>query len=162
MVLAHRREGISTWHPASILATWFGTGLLPGAPGTWGSAAALPFAWILASWGGMWAMLAASLICFLVGWWASAIYVRRSGIDDPGEIVIDEVAAQWLVLAFVPPDLFLYAIGFALFRVLDITKPWPAGWADRHVEGGLGVMIDDTLVALYGTAAMVALAAWWL
>jgi phosphatidylglycerophosphatase A len=161
LVLARRREGLSPRHPAALLSTWFGAGLLPGAPGTWGSAAALPFAWGLAMWGGAWALVGAAVACFLVGWWSSAVYVRRTGLDDPGEIVIDEVAGQWLVLAFVPPDPVLYGIGFLVFRVLDIWKPFPAGWADRHIEGGLGVMTDDALAALYGTAIMAAVAAWW-
>lgn len=154
MVLATRRSGIAATHPAFIAATWFGAGLLPGAPGTWGSLAALPFAWALAVWGGPWALAAAAAACFGGGWWASAVYVRRTGIDDPQEIVVDEVAGQWMVLAFVPPDPVLYAVGFVVFRVLDIWKPFPAGWADRHIEGGLGVMTDDALAAFYGTALM--------
>lgn len=160
MVIARRRDGISPWHPASIACTWFGAGLLPGAPGTWGSAAALPFAWILALWGGPAALLAAAVACFAAGWWASAAYVRLTGIDDPGEIVIDEVAGQWLVLAFVPPEPLLYLAGFAIFRVLDIWKPFPANWADRTIEGGLGVMTDDALAALYGMALMALVVAW--
>jgi phosphatidylglycerophosphatase A len=161
LILARRRDGIAAWHPAFLAATWFGCGLLPRAPGTWGSLAALPFAWGLFQWGGSGAVLAASLACFAVGWAASAIYVRRTGIDDPKEVVIDEVAGQWLVLAAVPTDPVLYAVGFAVFRVLDIWKPWPAGWADRHLEGGLGVMADDFLAALYGAALMALAALWW-
>jgi phosphatidylglycerophosphatase A len=155
--MARRRDGIDVLHPASVLATWFGAGLLPKAPGTWGSAAALPFAWWLAGAGGPTLLLAAAVGCFAVGWVASAVYVRLSGADDPSEVVIDEVAAQWLVLVPAPLDPVLYLAGFALFRVLDITKPWPAGWADRTVGGGLGVMLDDVLAALWGVAAMVLL-----
>lgn len=161
LILSRRPDGISAWHPAVLAATWFGCGRLPGAPGTWGSAAALPFAWLLYRWGGSIAVLAASALCFAIGWAASAIYVRRTGIADPKEVVIDEVAGQWLVLAAVPDDLMLYALGFAVFRVLDIWKPWPAGWADRHIEGGLGVMADDFLAALYGAALMALAALWW-
>lgn len=161
MVLATRREGIAATHPAFIACTWFGSGLLPGAPGTWGSLAALPVAWVLADWAGPWAVAAAAALCFLGGWWASAVYVRLTGVADPQEIVIDEVAGQWLVLAMVPPDPALYAAGFAVFRALDIWKPFPAGWADRHIEGGLGVMTDDALAALYGTAVMAGAAHFW-
>lgn len=160
MILGRPRPGISPWHPASLAVTWFGCGLLPKAPGTWGSLAALPCAWLLARAGGWPALLAASLLCFLVGWWASAVYVRRTGVDDPSEVVIDEVAGQWLVLAAAPTDPLLYAAGFALFRVLDITKPWPARWADRHVHGGLGVMLDDMLAAAYGAAVIAVIALW--
>lgn len=161
MVLARRRHGIAASHPAFLACTWFGCGLLPGAPGTWGSLAALPFAWLLALWGGWPLLTAAAVLCFLGGWWASAVYVRLTGVDDPGEVVIDEVAGQWLVLAAVPPDPLLYGLGFAIFRVLDIWKPFPAGWADRHMEGGLGVMTDDALAALYGTALMAAIVQYW-
>lgn len=147
--------------PAILLATWFGAGLMPFAPGTWGSLAALPFAWGL-TWAGGWPLLAvATLAVFVVGWWASARYVAASGISDPGSVVIDEVAGQWLVLLFTPLDPLLYGVGFLLFRALDITKPWPASWADRSVEGGLGVMLDDVLAALYGLAAMLALQQVW-
>lgn len=160
MILTTRRPGISPWHPAFLAATWFGCGLLPKAPGTWGSLAALPFAWALAQVGGSVALLAASLACFVVGWWASAVYVRRTGVNDPSEIVIDEVAGQWLVLAAAPADPLLYAVGFLIFRVLDITKPWPARWADRNVHGGLGVMLDDMLAAAYGAALMAVITLW--
>lgn len=161
MIIARRRDGIPPWHPAFLAATWFGCGLLPKAPGTWGSAAALPFAWVLYLFGGSWTLLAASALCFLTGWWASAVYVRRTGIADPSEVVIDEVAGQWLVLAAAPNDPLLYALGFVIFRVLDIRKPWPASWADRHVEGGLGVMLDDMLAAAYGALLMALIALWW-
>lgn len=160
MILTPPRPGISPWHPAFLIATWFGSGLLPKAPGTWGSLAALPFAWGLSRLGGSPLLLAASLICFVVGWWASSIYVARTDAEDPGEVVIDEVAGQWLVLAAAPTDLILYVIGFALFRALDITKPWPARWADRHVHGGLGIMLDDMLAAAYGAAVIAVIALW--
>lgn len=159
--LARRRDGIVPWHPAFLVATWFGCGLLPGAPGTWGSLAALPVAWLLCQWGGWGAVLAAAAACLALGWAAAAAYVRRTGIDDPKEVVIDEVAGQWLVLAAVPNDVVLYMLGFAVFRLLDIWKPWPARWADRHLEGGLGVMADDGLAALYGAAVMAVVSLWW-
>lgn len=154
------RPGLSPWHPAFVAATWFGSGRMPKAPGTWGSLAALPFAWGLALAGGWPLLLAASLACFLVGWWASAVYVRRTGISDPSEVVIDEVAGQWLVLAAAPTEPLLYLAGFALFRLFDITKPWPIRWADRHIHGGLGVMLDDMLAGVFGAALLSVLALW--
>jgi phosphatidylglycerophosphatase A len=150
----YRRPGITLGHPATIAATWFHAGLLPKAPGTWGSAAALPFAWGLAVLGGAPLLLAAAVACFFVGWWASAIYVARTGVDDPSEVVIDEVAGQWLVLAAAPLDPLSYGVGFALFRLFDVWKPWPVRWADRRIGGGLGVMVDDILAALYGLLIM--------
>jgi len=148
-------------NPVVLLATWFGSGLLPKAPGTWGSLAALPFAWGISAWGGWPALAMATMAVSLIGWWASARYVRMTGIDDPGCVVIDEVAGQWLVLLFTPPNLVLFGIGFALFRLLDISKPWPASWADQRVRGGLGVMLDDILAAGYGLAMMTGLQYWW-
>lgn len=155
------RKGIPFWHPASLACTWFGCGLMPVAPGTWGSAAALPLAWGMAWWGGSLTVALASLLCALVGWWAASVYVRRTGVDDPCEIVIDEVAGQWLVLAAIPPEPMLYLAGFLVFRIMDITKPWPARWADRNIHGGLGVMLDDMLAAAYGAVVMTVIALWW-
>ena len=160
-LLAPLRPGISPLHPAFLLSTWFGSGLMAKAPGTWGSLAALPFAWLIGRWGGALALLLAAAICALVGWWAAAIYVRRTGADDPKEVVIDEVAGQWLVLAAVPLDPLLFALGFVVFRILDIWKPWPASLADRAVGGGLGVMLDDLLAAVYGAAALALFSLWW-
>lgn len=153
-------KALPVWHPAFIVATWFGSGLLPRLPGTWGSLAALPFAWGIASVGGARALGLAIALLFLLGWWASAIYVERLQLDDPGSIVVDEVAGQWFVLLLAPPDLLLYFAGFVLFRLFDILKPWPAGWADRYVKGGLGVMLDDMLAAVYGLIIM-SVIVWW-
>ncbi len=86
------------WHPASLLATWFGSGLLPKAPGTWGSLASLPCAIVIAALAGPWGLLAAVLAVTVAGLWAADVYAARSGESDPGEVVIDEVAGQWLAL----------------------------------------------------------------
>lgn len=145
---------LPAWHPAFWLATWFGSGLLKPAPGTWGSLAALPFAWLFMWVGGIWLLLTAVVVVSLIGWWASDCYVRRRGGSDPGEVVIDEVAGQWLVLLAAPLDPWYYAAGFVLFRIVDIAKPWPARWADRSLHGGLGIMLDDILAAGYGLLAL--------
>jgi phosphatidylglycerophosphatase A len=142
-------SGLSLREPAVLLATWFGVGLLPGPAGSWGSLAALPVAWILQGAFGPLGPATGATILFALGCRASDIVVRKSGRDDPGAIVIDEVAAQTLVLAVAPHTLQAYALGFLLFRIFDIAKPWPAGWADRSVKGGFGVMLDDILAALY-------------
>ena len=152
-------HGAAFWQPRVLLATWFGVGLLPKAPGTWGSLSALPFAWAIQREFGAAGLVLAAAVVFLVGWWASAFYVRRAREEDPREIVIDEVAAQWLVLAVAPLSLIYYAIGFVLFRAADILKPFPASWADRELGGGLGVMADDLLAAPYAMIVLWALAA---
>lgn len=143
--------------PGILLATWFGAGYLPKVPGTWGSAAALPFAWGLLVAGGVPALLVGAALVFLIGIWAANDYTRQSGIQDPGPVVIDEVAGQWLVLAVVPMDFIWFLIGFALFRVFDVLKPWPVNAMDRNIKGGLGVMLDDIGAALYAVAAALVL-----
>lgn len=148
---------LPVWHPAFFLATWFGSGLLPKVPGTWGSAAALPFAWIIAWYWGPWALLSAAVIAFTVGIWAADVYGRHSGIKDARPIVIDEVAGQWLTLAPFAPDAATYLAGFVLFRLADVAKPWPANWADRALDGGLGVMLDDVFAGAYAALALYAL-----
>lgn len=152
--------------PAIVLATWFGAGLLPKAPGTWGSLAALPFAWVLHFADG-WPGLAIGVIaCFAVGIWASNGYLAALGGDDPAPVVIDEVAGMWLTLLpaalLMPgsPSLIVYAIGFGLFRVADIFKPWPVSWADSNIKGGMGIMVDDILAAVYAAAALAAIIHW--
>ncbi len=140
--------------PASLLATWFGSGLLPWAPGTWGSLAALPFAWVIAHYFGTGGLAIATMAVFFVGWWASGAMSRATGIKDAGSIVIDEVAGQWLTLTAAPLDPLAYGLGFLLFRLFDITKPWPVRWADRRLPGGFGIMADDILAGLYAAIAL--------
>lgn len=105
--------------------------------------------------GGPVLLLAAAIICFGVGWWASSVYVRRTGTEDPGEVVIDEVAGQWITLLAAPLDPLSYAMAFFLFRAFDIWKPWPVGWADRRIGGGLGIMLDDILAGAYCLGLMI-------
>jgi phosphatidylglycerophosphatase A len=139
--------GLRLTDPVALAATWFGAGLLPKAPGTWGSLAALPPALLLAWLGGPWALMAGALAAFALGLWASARYAAAAGKDDPSEVVIDEVAAQWLVLAFLPLAPLPWLAGFALFRLFDAAKPWPVSLADRRLKGGFGIMADDMVAA---------------
>ncbi len=150
-------EGRSLWEPSTALATFFGVGLLPIAPGTWASATALPFAWAIQSIGGWPALLIGAIGIGFVGWWASARYVTQTKREDPSEIVIDEVAAQWLVLCVVPVSVVPYLAAFFVFRVFDTLKPWPASWADSEVEGGAGVMLDDIFAGGYAAITLVLL-----
>ena len=141
---------------AHLIATVGGIGHARPAPGTWGSAVALPPAWVIQAHGGPWALLLAAALVFAVGCWAAGTHIAATGRQDPPEVVIDEVAGQWLVLVPAPNEPLLYLAGFLLFRLLDIAKPWPASWADTRVHGGLGAMLDDVLAALYGCLAMAA------
>ena len=135
--------------PSVMVATFFGAGWLPRMPGTWGALAALPFAWLLSVAGGPWLMIAAAILLFLLGLWAADRYMDAVDVHDPGAIVVDEVAAQWLTLAFMPLEVWVYLLGFLLFRGFDILKPFPVGWLDRRMGGAIGVMIDDLVAALY-------------
>jgi len=141
-------------HPAILLATWFGSGYLPKMPGTWGSLAALPVGWVIHQHWGVLGLVAASLVVFGAGVWASNVYIAMTDQDDPGPVVVDEVAGQWLTLLVATPSLLDYGLAFVLFRAADIAKPWPVSWADRQVKGGLGVMLDDVLAAGYAALAL--------
>ena len=152
--LSKNTANLNLWSPGVLLATWFGCGYLPKAPGSWGSLASLPFAWIIVTHSGPWVLIAVSIVVFFIGIWASNVYIAKSGTLDPGPVVIDEVVGQWLTLAFVPTELIVYACGFFLFRLMDIFKPWPVCWVDRKVISGLGVMLDDVLAALYSGVAV--------
>ena len=146
--------------PAALLATWFGSGFLPVVPGTWASLAALPFAALLVWLGGPLLVLLASAVLFLLGMWAADAYMEAIGVHDPPAIVIDEVVGQWLTLALLPIDPVLYALGFLLFRIFDVLKPWPANFIDRAVTGGFGVMLDDVVAAIYAGAVVWFVAPW--
>jgi len=140
---------------AAALALFFGAGKLKPAPGTWGSLAAIPPGVALSHWGGPITLAAATLAISLVGIWASERYSADLGIKDPSEVVIDEVAGLWLALLFVPASLAGVFVAFLFFRLFDTWKPFPVGWLDRNLTGGLGIMADDWAAGL-----MAGLAAW--
>jgi phosphatidylglycerophosphatase A len=98
-------------------------------------------------------LIVATIVATVAGIWASNVLSARSSVNDPGFIVIDEVAAMFLTLIAAPRTWWAYAIGFLLFRLADIVKPWPASWCDREVHGGLGVMLDDLVAGVYACAA---------
>jgi phosphatidylglycerophosphatase A len=152
--------GLAATDPACLLATWFGAGRLPRAPGTWGSLVALPFAAALTWLAGPWLVLLATLAVFGLGVWASDRYMAAFGVHDPAAIVVDEVVGQWLTLALLPLSPVAYLLGFVLFRILDMVKPWPARWIDRTMAGGVGVMLDDVVAGIYAGAIALVLLGW--
>lgn len=145
---------LPAFHPAVIWSCWFWTGLIPKAPGTMGSLAALPFAYGLNLWFGGDVLIIATLFVFLTGWWSTAVYVKATGRQDPGEVVVDEVAGQWIPLLIAGTNPVYFVIGFALFRLFDILKPWPIGWLDKKVKGAFGVMIDDILAGIFALVVL--------
>jgi phosphatidylglycerophosphatase A len=157
MRIARLPEGRRLSEPMTAIATFGGVGLLPLAPGSWGALAAMPLGWLLALAGGWVALLIAAAVASVIGWIAAERYVKATGREDPPEIVIDEVAAQWLALSVVPMTLTAYVVAYLVFRVFDTLKPWPASWADREVDGGAGVMLDDLFAGGYSAIALLAL-----
>ncbi|GAB3131630.1 phosphatidylglycerophosphatase A family protein [Novispirillum itersonii] len=142
----------------TLLATWFGCGLSPKAPGTVGSLGAIPLAAALSALAGPdlspVVLTAAAVLLFLIGIPVSARYADAIGREDPGAVVIDEVVGILLTLAVAPLDPWAYAIGFLAFRAADIAKPFPVSLADRRVGGGLGIMLDDVVAAGYSALAL--------
>ena len=172
---------ISFFHPAALIATFFGVGKIPVAPGTFGSIATFPFMWLMSKlllrypyhhsdpaermieafevW------FAILVFIFVIGTWAAHVYVKRSGKEDPGEVVIDEVVGQGIVLIGLTPSiifrpvaeqtttLFMVTllVALALFRYFDIKKPWPINWCDSNLKGGFGVMFDDVVAGVMAT-----------
>jgi phosphatidylglycerophosphatase A len=136
-----------------MVASFLGAGFAPMAPGTMGSLAALaPGAALL--WASPLALAVGAVLATLAGLWAVA---AAKATDDPGWVVIDEVAGQWIALLALPrPTLAGCAAAFVAFRLLDITKPGPIGWAER-APGSVGVMADDVLAGLVAAALVLGL-----
>ena len=128
------------------LATLGPIGTKLPAPGTAGSVVAiiagyflLPMGWI--------PFLMLTILISVIGVFAADIYSNATNTHDSGEIIIDEVAGQWVALLFIPHDILYLSAAFILFRLFDITKSWPVNWAER-LPGGIGVMVDDLVAGL--------------
>lgn len=148
-------------HPAHFLALGFGSGLMRPAPGTWGTLVALPLAWLWFRFGGSpFLLLLLCLPFFGLGAWAARVTSRSLGVHDHGCIVWDEVVGMLLVLALIPGDWLSWCMGFVLFRLFDIFKPWPIRWFDDHVHGGAGIMIDDVVAAFLTVLVFLAVHRW--
>ncbi len=133
-----------------MLVTWFGSGLLKPASGTWGSLASLPFAYLILKYSDRNILLLASVIIFVLGVILSNLYIKGDKTKDPSEVVIDEVAGQWFTLFFISSIcLSEFIIGFILFRIFDALKPFPISWCDKNLKGGFGIMFDDMVAGLF-------------
>ncbi len=136
-----------------LLATGFGSGLAPKAPGTFGTIAALPFYLMFVYSPSYWFFIFTAVVC-IVGPYICGKAAEDIGVPDHKSIVWDEFAGIFITLCFVPFSWLAVGVGFILFRFFDILKPWPISYLDKHVHGGLGIMIDDIVA---GFAAGVAL-----
>lgn len=146
-----RRVALGT--PTGFLAFGFGSGLSPYAPGTMGTLAAIPFAVLLKSLPGAWFWLTLAAL-FLAGIYLCDVSSKRLGLHDPGGIVWDEMVAYWLTIAFIPVWWPWWLAAFVLFRAFDILKPWPIRYVENRFGGGLGIMLDDIVAALYAMGAL--------
>ncbi|HHM05879.1 MAG TPA: phosphatidylglycerophosphatase A [Gammaproteobacteria bacterium] len=144
--------------PLPFLALGFGSGLAPKAPGTFGTLVGLPFYWWWQDWP-LEAYLLVVAVALVVGIYLCGETARRLGVHDHPAIVWDEMVGLWITLAPAPAGGLWWLLGFGLFRLFDIWKPWPIGAIDRRLQGGLGIMLDDVLAGLYAALAVVAAAA---
>lgn len=139
----------SIWrNPVHLLAFGLGSGAMPFAPGTFGTLLAIPL-FLLMQPLPLWLYLLITLMLALLGIWLCGRTARELGVHDHSGIVWDEIVGYLITMIAVPAQWPWVLAGFLLFRLFDILKPWPIGWADRRVQGGLGIMLDDVLAALY-------------
>lgn len=143
---------VSIKNPIHFISLGFGSGLIPKAPGTYGSLAALPICMLLVylPWQ---VQIAVAVLTFFVGWYASSVTEKAMGMHDNSAIVIDEFDGMFIsIICF--PSVWYYAIfAFVLFRIFDILKPFPISMLDKRIGGGLGVMLDDALAGLFALAS---------
>jgi phosphatidylglycerophosphatase A len=136
-----------------FIATCGYTGYVPVAPGTAGSVAGLVVFYAVRGTGSPVVELAVIITLFAVGIWSATVAERQLGGVDPAPVVIDEVVGMLMTLAFLPVSAAGVIVGFLIFRVLDVVKPWPSSRFER-LPGGLGVMADDGMAAVYGNLVM--------
>ena len=139
--------------PVNFLAFGFGTGLAPFAPGTFGSLPGVLLFWLTLELG-LYVQLGVALALVLAGIWVCGESARRIGVHDHGGIVWDEIAGMYLTLLAAPLSVAGWLLAFVLFRAADIVKPWPIRDLDHRLGGGVGIMLDDLVAALYAAVAL--------
>jgi phosphatidylglycerophosphatase A len=139
--------------PIHWLAFGFGSGCAPVAPGTFGTLVAIPFYLLLAG-TNLWIYLSFTLILFIAGVWICDRTTRKLGVHDHPGIVWDEIIGYLVTMISAPQGWVWVLTGFILFRIFDITKPWPISLADRKLMGGLGIMVDDVIAGIFALAAL--------
>jgi len=145
-------------HIIMAIATGFYSGRLPKAPGTWGSLAAfLP--WLLIKDLALPTYLTIVLLIFVLGFFTAGSAEKILDRPDAGPIVIDEIVGMLITLTAAPQHPAAWLLGFLLFRLFDIKKPFPVSWLDQRIHGGLGIMMDDVAAGIY---ALICLQLLWL
>jgi len=135
------------------LATGFYVGMIPRAPGTWGSLAAL-LPWFFLKDLPLPAYLTVLATVFILGFFVSGSAEKILDRPDAGPIVIDEILGMFITLTLAPPHPAAWILGFILFRIFDIFKPFPVSWFDQRVHGGIGIMMDDVVAGLYALGSL--------
>jgi phosphatidylglycerophosphatase A len=151
--LTKSTEKFSLTNPIHFLALGFGSGLMPKAPGTFGTLAAIPLFILMVP---LSSIFYAAIVLFIC---ISGIYIcgkaaSDAGVHDHGAIVWDEIAGFLITMFMVPVSWQSVVVGFLLFRLFDIFKPWPISYIDKHVHGGFGIMFDDVLAGFFALACM--------
>jgi len=134
--------------PVCFLGLGFGSGLAPKAPGTFGTVAALPIYWLIKDLP-IAIYLVITLLAFIAGIWICQQSADWLGKDDPSAVVWDEIVGYLITMIAAPSGWQWIVLGFVLFRLFDIVKPWPISWADKSLHGGLGIMVDDVIAGLF-------------
>jgi len=139
--------------PACFLGLGFGSGLAPVAPGTFGTLAAIPI-YLLMQNLSLLAYIALTVVAFFVGIWICQQSADWLGKDDPSAVVWDEIVGYLITMIAAPTGWLWIVIGFVLFRLFDILKPWPISLADREIHGGLGIMVDDVIAGIFSAVIL--------
>jgi phosphatidylglycerophosphatase A len=148
------RKRVSLANPVHFLALGFGSGLASKMPGTFGTLASLPLVVLLASYSSLTTYAVLTILASIAGIWICGQTADDMQVHDDPSIVWDEFAGMLIALFAVPLSWQTVLLGFALFRVFDILKPWPISYLDKHVDGGFGIMIDDVLAGIFALACV--------
>lgn len=148
------RQRVSMLNPVHNLALGFGSGLVPKAPGTFGTLAALPIVLALSIYTSLSIYIFTTIFVCIIGIWLCGKTAQDMQVHDDSSIVWDEIAGMLITMIAVPMTWQYLLAGFVLFRLFDILKPWPISYLDKHVDGGFGIMIDDVLAGIFALACL--------
>jgi phosphatidylglycerophosphatase A len=153
-MLAELRHRVSLKNPLHFLALGFGSGLANKAPGTFGTLAAIPLVIFLSIYTPLYGYLALCILFSFAGIWICGHTAKDMQVHDDSSIVWDEVVGMMITMIAVPLNWQNLLVGFILFRIFDIAKPWPISYLDKHVHGGFGIMADDVLAGIFALISL--------